>query len=315
MIRSFLRKLVPVVAVVATLGMLAGTADARVGGGFSTGSRGSRTFSPPPSTRTAPSVAPLNRSVTQPARPGLNNPAQSPGFFGGGFGRGLLGGFLGAGLLGLLFGHGLFGGLGGFASILGLILQVGLVVLIGRFLWSMWQRRQPAFASGGPTLRDAGGMGSGPGNGLGSGLGFGGNSTGMAGQPVDVTQSDYGAFERLLGEIQTAYSNEDIGALRSHVTPEMLSYFSEQLSENASRGVVNRIADVRLLQGDLAEAWREGGTEYATVAMRFALTDRTLDRTSGRLVDGSEAPQEVTEAWTFMRAAGGQWVLSAIQQT
>src|SRR6185312_2853114 len=163
---------------------------------FSTGSRGSRTFSAPAPTRTAPSVAPLNRSVTQPARPGLNNPAQSPGFFGGGFGRGLLGGFLGAGLLGLLFGHGLFGGLGGFASILGLILQVGLVVLIGRFLWSMWQRRQPAFASGGPTLRDAGGMGSGPGNGLGSGLGFGGNSTGMAGQPVDVTQSDYGAFER-----------------------------------------------------------------------------------------------------------------------
>jgi predicted lipid-binding transport protein (Tim44 family) len=48
--------------------------------------------------------------------------------------------------------------------------------------------------------------------------------------------------------------------------------------------------------------------------MRFALTDRTLDRASGRLVDGSESPQEVTEAWTFMRVPGGQWVLSAIQQ-
>jgi predicted lipid-binding transport protein (Tim44 family) len=310
MIRSFLRKLAPVVAVAVTLGMLAGAADARPGGGFSMGSRGSRTFSPPPPTRTAPTVSPLNRTVTQPARPGLN-PSPRPGFFGGGFGRGLLGGFLGAGLLGLLFGHGFFGGLGGFASMLGLILQIGLVVLIGRFLWSMWQRRQPAFAAGGASLRDGGGLGS---SGSGSGLGFGGNSAGMEGGRVDITQSDYGAFERLLGEIQAAYSNEDIAALRSHVTPEMLSYFSEQLSENASRGVVNRVSDVRLLQGDLAEAWREGSTEYATVAMHFALTDRTLDRTSGRLVGGSESPQEVTEAWTFMRVAGGQWVLSAIQQ-
>ena len=54
--------------------------------------------------------------------------------------------------------------------------------------------------------------------------------------------------------------------------------------------------------------------EYASVAMRFALVDRTLDRASGRLVDGSETPQEVTEVWTFLRAGGGQWVLSAIQQ-
>jgi predicted lipid-binding transport protein (Tim44 family) len=273
------------------------------------GSRGSRTFSAPAPTRTAPTVSPLNRTVTQPARPGLNTSA-SPGFFGGGFGRGLIGGFLGAGLFGLLFGHGFFGGMGGFASILGLILQIGLVVLIGRFLWSLWQRRQPAFAGGGPTLRDAGGTGGG----LGSGSGFGGNSAGMAGGKIDIARSDYDAFEQLLGGIQAAYSNEDIAALRSHVTPEMLSYFSEQLSENASHGVVNRVSDVKLLQGDLAEAWREGGTDYATVAMHFALTDRTLDRTSGRLVDGSESPQEVTEVWTFMRAGGGQWLLSAIQQ-
>ena len=301
MIRSFLRKLAPMLAVVLALGMLAGTADARVGGGFSMGSRGARTFSPPPMTRTAPNAAPLNRSVTQPVQPGFNRSPTS-GFFGRGLFGGLLGGFFGAGLLGLLFGYGFFGGMGGFASVLGLILQIGLVVLIGRLLWTMWQRRQPAFAGGGPMLRDAGSPG------------FGGYSSGMPGGRVDITKTDYDAFERLLGEVQTAYSNEDIGALRNRVTPEMLSYFSEQLSENASRGVVNRVSNVRLLQGDLAEAWYEGSTEYATVAMRFALTDRTLDRTGGRLLDGSESPQEVTEVWTFMRVSGGQWVLSAIQQ-
>jgi predicted lipid-binding transport protein (Tim44 family) len=118
----------------------------------------------------------------------------------------------------------------------------------------------------------------------------------------------------LLTDVQAGFSAEDIAALRQHVTPEMLSYFSEQFSANASRGLVNRIADVKLLNGDLAEAWREGDTDYATVAMHFALTDSMVERVSGRTVDGGEAG-EATELWTFMRARGGSWLLSAIQQT
>ena len=82
---------------------------------------------------------------------------------------------------------------------------------------------------------------------------------------------------------------------------------------NASKGVVNRISDVKLLQGDLAEAWREGDTEYATVAMRYSLNDQMVERDSGRVVQGG--PDEATEVWTFMRARGGHWLLSAIQQT
>jgi len=48
--------------------------------------------------------------------------------------------------------------------------------------------------------------------------------------------------------------------------------------------------------------------------MRFALTDSTMERASGRTVEGG-TPGEVTELWTFMRASGGNWLLSAIQQT
>ena len=39
---------------------------------------------------------------------------------------------------------------------------------------------------------------------------------------------------------------------------------------------------MKLLQGDLAEAWREGDTEYATVAIKFALKDSMVERASGR---------------------------------
>ena len=313
-------RLTAVVAAALTVGVLMSAADARVGGGGSMGSRGSRTFSAPPPTSTAPSVAPMQRSVTQPTRPGAPNTVGAAPAGGGFFSRpGLLGGlaagFLGAGLFGMLFGHGLFGGLGGLASFFGLILQIGLVVIIGGFLWKMWQRRQqqPAYAggpAGSPMLREVGGSGFG-----GSGFGAAPGGGGTPSAPIEITPADYDAFERLLGDIQAVYSNEDLNGLRQHLTPEMVSYFSEQLSENVSRGVVNKVSNVKLLQGDLAEAWRENGVDYASVAMRYSLVDRFLDRTSGRLVDGSETPEEVTEVWTFMRAGGGHWLLSAIQQT
>jgi predicted lipid-binding transport protein (Tim44 family) len=76
----------------------------------------------------------------------------------------------------------------------------------------------------------------------------------------------------------------------------------EELAGNASR-LVNRVTDVHLPPGDLAEAWREGGTDYATVAMKFALQGSMVERASNRIVEGGER-SEVAELWTFMRARG-----------
>jgi predicted lipid-binding transport protein (Tim44 family) len=299
------RLMVAFAAIATVLVLFAADANARAGGGFSGGSRGMRTFSAPPATRTAPTAAsPIQRSMTQPGGAGAIGQASRPGLFGGGLFGGLAAGFLGAGLFGLLFGHGFFGGMGGFASLLGLVLQIGLVIIVARLLFAWWQRRhEPALAAAHPATGHAY-----------SGLGgmFGANTP--AGEPLTIDKSDYDAFERLLGDVQAAYSAEDLNALRVKVTPEMLSYFSEQLSENASRGVINKIDGVKLEQGDLAEAWREGGVDYATVAMRFSLVDQTVERASGRTVEGG-APSEVTELWTFMRAHGGNWLLSAIQQS
>ena len=301
------RFVIAIAAVVACL-LIAADAHARAGGGSSGGSRGSRTFSAPPATQTAPNAAaPMQRTLAQPGKSNtVGQAAQRPGLFGGGLLGGLAAGFLGAGLFGLLFGHGLFGGMAGFASFIGLILQIALVVIVARLLFVWWQRRNapaPAYAAAHPATGHSF-----------SGLGgmLGGNAPAADAPTVD--KSDYDEFERLLGEVQTAYSDENLTALRAKVTPEMLSYFSEQLAENASRGLANKVTDVRLEQGDLAEAWNEGGVDYATVAMRFALTDRMVERASGRTVEGG-VPGEATELWTFMRARGGGWLLSAIQQT
>jgi len=89
---------------------------------------------------------------------------------------------------------------------------------------------------------------------------------------------------------------------------------AEQLAAQASRGVRNEVSAVHLDQGDLAEAWSEGGREYATVAMRFSMVDVTRDA-AGRIVEGDpNVRTQATELWTFLRAPGGRWILSAIQQ-
>ncbi len=45
-----------------------------------------------------------------------------------------------------------------------------------------------------------------------------------------------------------------------------------------------------------------------------ASKDSMVERASERIVEGGER-SEVSELWTFMRAPGGSWLLSAIQQT
>ncbi len=289
-------------------------ADARAGRGGSLGSRGSRTFSAPAPTTTAPHVAqPFNRTITQPGAAPTRAPAAGGGFFnrpGMGMLGGLAAGFLGAGLFGMLFGGGLFGGLGGLSSILGLILQIGLIVLVVRFAMSWWQRRNAAAYAGpspGSDARVMGGQTSAR-----SAMGFG---AGSGAPPLEIKPADYEAFERLLSDVQAAWSNEDVARLHALATPEMVSYFAQDLAANKDRGVINSVSGVKLLQGDLAEAWREGDSDFATVAMRFALVDKTVERISGKVVEGSDQPIEATEVWTFVRPRGAGWELSAIQQT
>src|SRR3954471_20666043 len=316
-----MRGIVQTIAIVLSLAVpvmfAVSAADARIGGGGSSGSRGVRAFPGPASPSAAPNAArPFNRTMTQPGSPGMAAGAANKGGFFNRPGMGMLGGlaagFLGAGLLGMLFGGCMFGGLGGLSSIIGLILQIGLIIIVVRLAMNWWQRRNAtASAYAGPS-------GTGPTAAAGplasfrSGSGFG---LGSGSAPLEIGPSDYEAFERLLGEIQDAWSNEDVNRLHTLASPEMVSYFTQDLQANNARGVVNKVSDVKLLQGDLAEAWREGDTDYASVAMRFSLVDKTIERASGRVVEGSDQPVEATEVWTFVRPRGASWELSAIQQT
>ena len=136
----------------------------------------------------------------------------------------------------------------------------------------------------------------------------------------DVTSADKAAFQQVLTDIQTAWSNQDLAGLRRSVTPEMLSYFSTALAEQTSLDIANHVEDVVLVQADVREAWIEDTTQYATIGLRWSARDYTVSLTKrrgepGYLVEGSEeTTAESSEVWTFMRYQNGKWLLTAIQQ-
>jgi predicted lipid-binding transport protein (Tim44 family) len=306
------------------------SADARAGAGGSSGSRGGKTNQAPEPTQTAPTAKPMERSTTPAQKPAAASPASAAAQPGGFMSRnpflsGLMGGMLGAGLIGMMFGGGFGAGLGGAAGMLGLLVQLLLIGGLAYLAVRLWRARSgaPAQAAGPahaysaamaptaepPMARQA--LGAGVGTGLGAAALASGASTQLA-----ITGDDYTAFETLLADVQAAYSKGDLSGMRALATPEMLGYFSEELSANASRGVENRIEAVKLEQGDLSEAWSEAGLDYATVAMRFSMTDVTRTLADGKVVAGSDtARTEATEIWTFLRSRGGNWILSAVQQT
>jgi predicted lipid-binding transport protein (Tim44 family) len=299
-------------AVIATLALMLSPelADARAGGGGSFGSRGSMTYSAPPSTSTAPySTSPMQRSMTPQSQPyGSPSGYGSPMYQGrsSGFMSGLMGGLIGAGIGGMLFGHGFMGGGLGMFGFLGLLLQIFLIVMVVRFLFRLFTGGRSPVMAAGPNIFARGGMpGPGPMQ----------SAPRTASPPaIAISPSDYQQFEQLLKGIQAAWSAHDLNAMQAMATPEMVSYFAEQLNEQVSRGVRNSVTDVNLVSGDLAQAWTEQQRDYATVAMRFSMVDVTRDSV-GRVIDGS--PNEhvtATEVWTFLRSRGGHWILSAIQQ-
>lgn len=305
-------------------------ADARAGAGGGAGSRGSRTDKAPAPTQTAPTAKPVERSTT-PAQPAQKAAAPAPaapqagGFMARNpFLSGLMGGMLGAGLIGMMFGGGFAGGLGGGAGMLGLLLQVLLIGGLGYLAFRLIRGRMAASAQPAPAYAYSGAK---PGLtdvpladmpmarqsiGTSAPLLMGGGSS----PQLAIAAEDYTAFESLLVDVQAAYSKGDLAAMRGLATPEMLGYFSEELSGNASRGVENKVEAVKLEQGDLSEAWSEAGLDYATVAMRFSMIDTTRTIADGKIVAGSDQTRtEATEIWTFLRSRGGKWILSAIQQT
>jgi len=293
----------------ASVALAPAIAEARAGGSSggrssSMGSRGLRTYE-------NNNAQPLGRSMTSPAQSGLSEATPSPAYGGGSFFQrhpfltGLTGGLIGS----WLFGHSGYaadGTSGG--SAIGTLLEFLIIGLLIYFAVRLFRRH--AFSNGWPggtafSMPRSAGASAAP-------------VRRDRGRDINLSNADLSAFQAIHAAVQEAWSAGDLGQLRRLMTPEMLSYFSEELTRNASQGIRNIVSNIELVKGELAESWEEGDLQYATAYMRWRAIDYVtrLGRPPGdpeTIVSGNSRV-EAEEVWTFVRRRGGDWLLSAIQQ-
>ena len=325
------RSVVTTTLMVLFLAVFLWTVDAwaRAGGGGSSGSRGSRSYSAP--VRPSPGPSSPGRPAAPPSS--FQQPApQRSGWMGGlmgGIGGLFLGGLIGSMLFGGM-GSGLFGGMGrGLFGGIGLT-EILIVGGLAYFAFSYMRRRRQtmtALPQGDATPQ---GGGARPWQ---SGSPFSSTTTlEAAAAPNDlergvgqIRQMD-GAFDPVrftdtasdfFFKVQAAWMARDMGSARDLLTPEMHATLQTQCDQMRAERRVNRLENIAVRSVEVSEAWQEGRQDFVTVRFLANLLDYTVDETGTQVMEGSRTePVKFEEYWTFARPAGpNTWRLSAIQQS
>lgn len=288
---------------------------ARAGGGFSSGSRGMRSYSSPSRSYGTP-MSPQ----TRPYAPSTGTTPQASPM--GGFGRGLAGGLLGGMLGSFLFGGmGYAGGMGagggmGF-GLLDLLLLGGIAYVIFSMVRKGRERQATASAYYGGGAGEARGGGQAV---LEPPAAAEDRDQGIAHirqmdggfNPATFTEWCTDAFFR----IQAGWMRRDPEGLRPLLTDEMLRIFRDQIEASRRKGEMNKLENITVRSVEITEAWQEHGQDYATVRFLANLLDYTVSDATGAVVAGSNSePVKFEEFWTFTRPVGpNPWRLTAIQQ-
>ena len=302
-----------------TILFMTAEADARAGGGRSSGSRGTRSYSQPAAPSTAPSPY---RAAPQQASPASPSPFQQPQPAGGGFLRSMAGGLVGGMLGGMLFRSMGFGGAGGMGGggigLFDILLLAGIGYLIYRFIKAKRQAAQQggeyaSYSSLPGTTYEVP-----PQNSIAS------TQDDLEIGLSHIRQMDAGFDENrftdqvmdIFFKIQGAWMNRDLSPVASLLHDDMRRVFQDDIDRLLSEKKVNRLENIAVRSVEICEAWQEQGQDYITALIYANLLDYTTDDATGQVVSGSKTdPVKFEEFWTFTRPVGsGGWKLSAINQ-
>ncbi len=290
---------------------------ARAGGGKSTGSRGSRSWSSPDS---SPSSSASSRQAVPPSSAPQAMPQRS-GWMGG-----LMGGIMGFALGGLL-GSMLFGGLGG-----GLFGGIGLleILLIGGLLYFafsyMRRRQQPApagaYGYAPPQERETASWQSESRYGATATMAASENDLERGIRHIRQMDSDFDPVRfsdtasDVFFNIQTAWMARHMEPVRHLLTPEMYEQMQKDCDRLRLERRVNHLENIAVRSTEVKEAWQENGQDFVTVRFLASLLDYTVEEGSNQVLEGSSTtPVKFEEYWTLTRPVGpNPWKLSAIQQ-
>ncbi len=300
------------------IGVMELDAFARVGGGMSSGSRGSRSFSSPSQPYSGPSQTRPSTAPSQPMSPQV--PVQQPSIWRS-LAMGMAGGFLGS----LLFGglsHGMgmdgFGGSG--IGFLDIILIGGMLYILFRFL----KRRKEAESTAGYNYQ-TGSPGSTGGY---TGFADASRDRGSTGEDVQTGLRHIQQMDPTFDEarykdqcmdsffkIQGSWINRDMTVVKNILTEEMFNIFQKDAGKLKAEKKINKLDNIAVRSVEITEAWQESGMDFITVRFLASLLDYTVSE-NGELLSGSKTePVKFEEYWTFTRPVGNNaWQLSAINQ-
>ncbi len=302
--------------------VLESLADARAGGGRSSGFRGSRSTQAP----SRPDQA------SQPRRDAMPQQAQQPspmmpqaGGFMRGIGTAVLGGFLGSmlfsGLAGATGLGGMGGGLGGSGfGMMEILLFGGLAYFLYRkyaasraaaapglgsmqYQDTQYQAPAPSSYSNNPPVQESLPL---------NGIDYRSLTTmDRSFTPEQFLKSAQGLFFK----IQGAWNKQDLPTLHGLCGGELMKSWDDEIAQLKARGQKNRMDNIALRDSEITEVWTESGEDFITVRLFANLLDYTVDD-KGAVVSGSDSNSvEFEEFWTFTRPVGpNAWKLTAVQQ-
>jgi predicted lipid-binding transport protein (Tim44 family) len=299
----------------ASISMFENDAFARMGGGRSFGSRGSRSYSAP---RQYKSPEPSGQQ-TAPSQ-GQAAPA---GPAGGGFMRGLGGGILGGLLGGMLFSSLGFGGMGGGFGGSGIgMIEILLLLGLGYFILKMVKNRKRAENLTYQTSYQQPGLQT-------ENFPSYGNVSRTQEEDISVgighiremdSHFDEGQFKEtamdMFFKIQGAWMNRNVSSVQGLLTDEMKGIVQKDIDALLRDKKVNHLENIAVRKVDIVETWQESGQDFLTVLFTANLLDYTTDDSTGEVLEGSKTdPVRFEEFWTFTRPVGNNpWRLSAINQ-
>lgn len=317
------------VTVMILAGSLMTLAEARVGGGRSSGSRGSRSFSAPMRPATPPGGAFSQRSpaYTPPyAQRGEDSFSRlSPyGSLWRSVGGGLVGGFLGSMLFRSLgfAGSGVYGGAGGWGG--PGLLDLLLIGFVGYVAYQFFSKRsaprsdvyarEPAYIGSyqrSPTPAPVESLPATPARDLDQQV-----------AQLRVLDPDFDPRRfcdqamDFFFRLQAAWSARDLSPLRHFLTDEMATQIQADIDRLKREGRINRIENIAVRTTELSEVWQETGQDFATIYFYANCLDYEIDESDNTVVRGSKLePSKFEEYWTFTRPAGDEiWKLAAITQ-
>ena len=287
-------------------------AFARMGGGRSFGSRGSRSYSPP-SQYSSPGPS------RQQAAPSQGQAAPAGGGFMRSIGGGLIGGLLG----GMLFSSLGFGGMGGGFGGSGMgMIEILLLLGLGYFIFKMVKRRRVGENLACQTSCQQGVYQTEtfPSHGSGSRTREDDISDGIRHIREMDSYFDEGLFKEtamdIFFKVQGAWMNRDLSAVHGLMTDEMKGIVQRDIDALLRDKKVNRLENIAVRKVEIVEIWQETGQDFLTVLFTANLLDYTADDSTGEVVEGSKTdPVKFEEFWTFARPVGNNpWKLSAINQ-